>query len=182
MNNIIKSLLGFSLGVVLLTGGVAFAGDSDYGAIGALENENWSIEAMLEYAIQDEYLARAEYEKIMAVYGEQRPFSNIMKAEETHIDLLIPLFATYEIDLPEDTANEHVVLPASVEEALNVGIQAEIDNIAMYEGFLKQDLPDDITNVFERLKSASESHLKAFERGVARGNGTTGWKARQRRG
>lgn len=38
----------------------------------------------------------------------------------------------------------------------------------MLELFLKQDLPDDVRIVFERLKSASENHLRSFERQVDR--------------
>ena len=41
---------------------------------------------------------------------------------------------------------------------------AEVKNIAMYEKFLDQDLPDDIRLVFANLMQASEKHLAAFER------------------
>ena len=37
---------------------------------------------MLTYAIQDEYLAHAEYDYILKNFGDQRPASNIIKAEE----------------------------------------------------------------------------------------------------
>jgi rubrerythrin len=38
----------------------------------------------------------------------------------------------------------------------------------MYEAFLKRDLPNDVRDVFEALKSASGKHLEAFERLVRR--------------
>ena len=40
----------------------------------------------------------------------------------------------------------------------------EIENIAMYERFLQQELPKDVRQVFESLKNASENHLRAFRR------------------
>ncbi len=142
----------------------------DYGAKSALEKEEMTIEEMLHYAIQDEYLARQEYEMIMDEYGEQRPFSNIIKAEETHIELLKDIYEKYGYDMPKDTAAEYAVLPDSLEEAFDIGVQAEIDNIAMYNKFLESELPDDITDVFTELRDGSVNHLAAFERGV-RGNG-----------
>ena len=144
---------------------------SDFGAKSALLQGELTTEAMLRYAIEDEYLARQEYESIMAVFGEQNPFSNIIVAEERHIELLKEIYQTYGYDLPEDLAIDHVVIPESIVVALEVGVAAEIDNIAMYEKFLEQELPDDIRAVFVELRDGSISHLAAFERGE-RGNGS----------
>lgn len=41
----------------------------------------------------------------------------------------------------------------------------------MYESFLKENLPDDVREVFEALMNASEKHLAAFQRQV---DGVTG--------
>ena len=142
----------------------------DFGAKTALEKDDLTIEQMLSYAIQDEYLARQEYELIIEEYGEQRPFTNIIKAEESHIEWLTELYKEYGYDMPEDNAIDYAVLPDSLETAFDVGVQAEIDNIAMYEKFLESELPDDIRDVFTELRDASQNHLAAFERGV-RGNG-----------
>jgi len=158
------------LGVVgvLFGGSVNVLAEGDYGAQGAKEVENYTLEDMLIYAIQDEYLARAEYELIMEEYGEQRPFSNIIEAEEYHIELLKPLFEKYNIEIPADTSEKHVVVAESLETAFKTGVQAEIDNIGMYEKFLEKDLTDDVKNVFEKLMRGSENHLTAFERGLKR--------------
>ena len=43
-------------------------------------------------------------------------------------------------------------------------LEAEIDNIAMYKGFLEQELNDDVKSTFTLLMEGSESHLKAFQR------------------
>lgn len=142
----------------------------DYGAISALEKDELTIEEMLNYAIQDEYLARQEYESIMQEYGEQKPFSNIIRAEETHIELLKEIYEEYGYEIPVDNAINYVVIPESLEMAFEIGVQAEIDNIAMYEKFLENELPDDIEAIFIELRDGSKKHLAAFERGV-RGNG-----------
>lgn len=142
----------------------------DFGAKGALENQELNIEDMLNYAIQDEYLARQEYELIMDEYGEQKPFSNIIKAEEYHIEMLKEIYEIHGYEIPEDSAIDHIVLPESLEQAFDIGVEAEIKNIAMYELFLTFDLPDDIKEVFIELRDGSKNHLAAFEKGV-RGGG-----------
>jgi hypothetical protein len=129
------------------------------------DDVEYSLEEMLVYAIQDEYLAKAEYELIISEYGEIRPFINIVEAEQTHIDMLLPLFETYNIQVPENNADELVVLPESITSALATGVEAEEMNIAMYKTFLNQEnLPDDVRAVFEYLINASENHLNAFSK------------------
>lgn len=140
-----------------------FAETSDHGAKGALSQSDMDLKAMLTYAIEDEYLAKAEYELIMDRYGRIRPFSNIVRAEEQHIQYLVELFNIYGYGIPADTAKDHVVLPQNLKSAFETGVGAEIDNIAMYEAFLERELPDDVRDVFEQLKQASENHLRAFK-------------------
>lgn len=70
--------------------------------------ETYTLEQMLTYAMQDEYMAQAEYAAIIAEYGDNTPFANIINAELAHIDLLAPLFATYGLTLPENTATAKV--------------------------------------------------------------------------
>ena len=156
--------------VILLLASVAASvfSQNDFGAGAARMNQNPDLLDMMTYAIQDEYLARAEYEAIIERHGPVRPFSNIIKSEETHIGLLVPLFGTYGFDVPEDMAAEHVYVPDDLKTALEIGVRAEIENIGMYESFLSRDIPDDVRSVFERLKSASENHLRAFENGLNR--------------
>lgn len=119
---------------------------------------------MLVAAIQDEYKARAEYDALIGAFGEARPFTNIINAEANHIDALEQLFEAYGIAVPEDNGAQSAVVPDTLAEALKAGINAEINNIAMYEGFLKQDLPEAVKTVFQSLQAASENHQAAFER------------------
>ena len=136
---------------------------SGYGSAGAAADTNLSLADMVTYAIQDEYAARAEYEAILNSYGTVRPFSNILRAEETHIDTLLPLFIEYGITAPADEGATHAVLPDNLTSAYQTGVNAEVTNIAMYEQFLEQDLPADVRVVFESLMRASENHLRAFQ-------------------
>lgn len=136
---------------------------SEFGSSGAKFDTELRKEKMLTYAIEDEYLARKEYEVIMNKYGIQKPFSNIIKAEEQHILSLKGLFEKYDIPLPDDKASEYAVVPESLNEAYKAGVNAEIENINMYEKFLKEDLPEDIKDTFTILRDASKNHLAAFE-------------------
>jgi hypothetical protein len=136
---------------------------SAYGAEEALVDSEYTLEEMLTYAIQDEYLAQAEYAAIMEEYGQVSPFNNIIKAEESHISSLVVLFDDYDFAVPINDASDRVVLPDALEDSYGIGIEAEILNIEMYEKFLEQDLPDDVRVVFEELLAGSENHLKAFE-------------------
>ena len=155
----------------LTTGVTAYAANTDIGAAGASVDNEYSLEEMLVYAIEDEYLAQAEYDVIMDTYGIQKPFSNIIKAEATHISLLEPLFEEYDVSVPEKDWESLVVVPETLDAAYAIGVDAEEKNIAMYESFLKENLPDDVREVFEALMNASEKHLAAFQRQV---DGVTG--------
>ena len=148
----------------------ASASSADFGARGADGKSGLTVEQMLTYAIQDEYLARAEYELIIEEYGSIRPFTNIMAAEVRHIEWVAELFDEYGYSLPEDTAHKYVRLPEDLKSSFETGVQAEIDNIAMYESFLQEDLPADVRDLFERLQSASENHLRAFRNNLNRYN------------
>ncbi|MCF7932546.1 MAG: hypothetical protein K9K93_05180 [Acholeplasmataceae bacterium] len=167
-----KTLIIASIFTLFITGFV-FAGFSvnasavDTDAIlETLETDDtgaYLLEDMLIVALTDEILAKATYESIIETFGEIRPFTKIVLAEQTHIDLLLPLFETYGIDLPDVDVTANPVYD-SVSEALAVGVEAEIANIAIYEAFLAQDLPDDVRTAFELLMNASNNHLKAFSR------------------
>lgn len=137
----------------------------DFGSAAVTQGDTYTLEQMLTYAMEDEYMAQAEYAAIIAEYGDNAPFANIINAEQTHIDLLTPLFAAYGLTLPENTATAKVTLPASLQEAYATGMAVENTNIAMYDAFLTQsDLPQDVRDVFEALKNASDNHLAAFTR------------------
>lgn len=138
--------------------------EESIGSLKAATDKNYTLNEMLTYAIQDEYMAQAEYNAIMDQYGVQKPFLNIIQSEATHIDLLLPLLKAYDVSVPKNDAASRVVIPASLEKGYTAGVQAEEKNIVMYESFLKQDVPDDVKVVFERFLANSKNHLAAFKR------------------
>jgi hypothetical protein len=131
------------------------------GAKAALADKDLTLADMLTYALQDERIARTEYQVILDTFGSSRPFSNIIKAEESHIGYLLDLFADSKLAVPADNTAKPAA-PKDWASAIEAGRQAEIDNIAMYDRFLAQNLPADVRQVFEQLKAASQNHLRAF--------------------
>lgn len=159
---------------------------AEFGSGAVTEGKTYTTEEMLTYAIQDEYMALAEYEAIVAAYGDGNPFSNLIEAEKYHITLLTGLFETYGYAVPANDAADRVALPDSLSASYDVGVEAETNNIAMYETFLAQDVPDDVAAVFSALKDASGNHLTAFQQAGGRpgvggmnayGRGNARWSA-----
>lgn len=140
-----------------------------YGNMAAKSDSALTIESMITYAIQDEYLARAEYVAIMAKFGQFAPYSNIKRAEEQHIAWLKEMFGNLKLSVPSDEAAKYIHAPSTLKEAAQAGVQAEIDNIAMYNRFLAQSILNDphyasIADLFIRLRNASQNHLAAFQK------------------
>lgn len=169
--NLIKTLI--VTGILALGGTVAAVStvnadatfDTTAASYTELAADGYTIEEMLTAAIQDEYLAQATYQAIIATYGDIRPFTKVVVAEETHINLLLPLFEAYGIAVPENVAAASVTVPDSITTALAAGVDAETANIAMYQAFLAvEDLPEDIASVFTYLQNASVKHLSAFSK------------------
>ncbi len=132
-----------------------------------------NTKAMVLEALIDEYKARASYRLVLNTFGEIRPFSNIVKAEETHARALELLCRHFGIPLPKDDWEGKLEPPSSVLEACRAGIQGEHDNIAMYDRFLRQTKVPEVLTLFQRLQAASrQHHLPAFERCAARGGKT----------
>lgn len=122
------------------------------------------IEA-LGMALNDEYKAWAVYDQVIADLGAVRPFTRIVTAEETHIDALVTLFDRYGLEVPENPWSGNVPTFDSRTEACAGGVQAEIDNAALYDQLFTMVDNSDIIRVFTALQQASLSkHLPAFER------------------
>jgi len=133
-------------------------------------------EAALEAALQDERHAEAFYAAVMAKFGDARPFSNIIEAERQHESMLIGLYETYGVAIPENGyatgALEAPSAPETLRGACKIGVEAEIANRDLYDGNLLPAVAayPDITFVMQRLRDASEeNHLPAFQRCANRG-------------
>ena len=177
-----KKATAVVLAILFLSSATAavFAADIDFGSSALEKNKTYTLSEMLTYAIQDEYLAYAEYEEIIGAFGSIRPFTNIIKAEATHISELEPILENHGVTVPKNTADEYTAVPGTLIDAYQAGLDAEVKNIAMYEAFLKQDLPEDVKAAFTLLKNASEHHLAAFERSVGRSDDSNVSRAENR--
>lgn len=116
-------------------------------------------------ALDDEYKAKAIYQQVMNDFGQIRPFSRIIQSEQRHIDALLPLLNRYGVQVPANPYLGKVGFYNSVKEACLAGVQAEIDNVALYDEIEAMVSQQDILEVFSNLRWASqERHLPAFER------------------
>jgi hypothetical protein len=126
----------------------------------------------LHEALDDEYRAWATYDQVVRDFGHERPFINIVEAEARHIAALRSLFERYGLEVPENPWLGRVPRFASTREACAAGIEAEVDNSALYERLLRSTQRNDILAVFRNLQRASqERHLPAFRRCMSRGEG-----------
>lgn len=127
-------------------------------------------------ALQDERHAEAFYAAVIAKFEQARPFANIVNAERQHEAMLIDLYKTYGLVVPENgyTIGELTapLAPDTLLDACKIGVGAEIANRDLYDGQLLPAVVayPDITLVMQHLRDASEdNHLPAFERCVSRG-------------
>ena len=125
-----------------------------------------TLEALFE-AVHDEYRARATYTRIIDRFGPVRPFVNIVEAESRHIAALLRQFQRLGAAPPTDTWQGRVCAPASLAQACADGVQAEIENEAMYARLLEQVDDPEVRRVMERLQAASRER-QAFRRVVQR--------------
>lgn len=128
---------------------------------------------------EEEKLARDVYLYLYEVYP-LRPFLNISKSEQAHMDAIKYLIDTYELEDPVGENPEGVFQnlelqelydeliktgSESREEALKVGaLIEEVDIIDLQTELEETAKNNDVIRVFENLCKASERHLKAFVR------------------
>jgi hypothetical protein len=119
----------------------------------------------LYMALDDEYKAWSVYEQVIADFGAVRPFASIQKAEENHIAALVTLFDRYGLEVPANEWPGNVPTFDTLGEACEAGVQAEIDNAALYDQLFSMVDNSDIVQVLTSLQQASETkHLPAFSR------------------
>jgi hypothetical protein len=129
----------------------------------------------LHEALDDEYKAWATYDQVLADFGEVRPFTNIREAEARHIEAVCGLFRHYGVHIPDNPWHGKVPRYASLQEACEAGVAAEIANGEMYERLLGTTGRADILRVLGNLQAASQQrHLPAFRRCAERERGPWG--------
>lgn len=142
-----------------------------------LENSPWPAEVLdsgdlseseeeaLRLALDDEYKAWSVYEQVIADVGAVRPFTSVQMAEEKHIAALVTLFERYGLDVPGNEWPGDVPTFDTLLDACEAGVQAEIDNAALYDELFSMVDNADIIRVFSALQEASQTkHLLSFER------------------
>jgi hypothetical protein len=126
-------------------------------------------------ALDDEYKAWTTYDRVIADFGEARPFSTIRESEGRHISALRALFERYGLAVPQNSWPGKVPRYPSLQAACEAGVEAEIANGAMYERLLAATQRADIVTVLRNLQEASQQrHLPAFRRGAGGGGGYCG--------
>jgi rubrerythrin len=136
-----------------------------------MDVDDKTIEA-LRKALDDEYKARATYRSVVERFGPVGPFVNIIEAEERHASALLRLFERYGVEPPKDRWAGRVPAPPSLSAACKAGVEAEIENAAMYERLLAQVSDARVRGVLMSLQEASrQRHLPAFRRCAERRSG-----------
>lgn len=132
-------------------------------------------------ALDDEYHAETTYAEIIRRYNADRPFSNIIRAEQTHAAALIALLEQNGLPVPANpyASGEKALwgFPSSAAEACTAGVAAEIENIRLYDEELLPAVAGypQVTAVLTNLRNASaDKHLPAFQRCASGGQGHWG--------
>ncbi len=193
------------IGIAITGTGIAFAssmpgpgnggkngGNDNSGMIGAVNNTmlydtvmNMPKQSLsevekqgIEYMREEEKLARDVYEYLYGIWGQQT-FSNIEKAEVTHMNAVKALIEKYGLKDPAGDepagkfSNAHLqdlydqlttMGSKSLVDALKVGALIEETDIEDLEKYIANTDNDDIKLVYENLLKGSENHLRAFVR------------------
>lgn len=123
--------------------------------------------AILNADIQDEYRAEAIYRGVLLDFGaETRPFANIVVAEQWHAKAVAGLFSARGLSVPASLwSPANVPRFTTLRAACVAAVQAEVENIALYDSQLGASLPGDVLQVIQSNRAASvNNHLPAFQR------------------
>jgi hypothetical protein len=127
------------------------------------------VKASLLYMLEEEKLARDVYNTFYDQY-KNTVFSNIEDSEVRHVAAVQRLVDGYGltedpeiIEFFQDLKTGFIAQGSvSLEEALNVGIIIEEQDIDDLTNYLDLQLPSNIKQVYTNLLAASENHLAAF--------------------
>lgn len=139
-----------------------------------------SLATHLTFMREEERMARDLYTAIDAHYADvTRPFSNIVKSEQQHFEMVGTLLTTYGLDDPSqgqaagtyadaDLEASYAALlkqaKTSLDDAYKVGIAVEKADVADLDEAMADITQSDADEILAGLKRASENHLAAFER------------------
>ena len=127
------------------------------------------LEQILLDALDDERKAEATYAAVIEKFGPVRPFTNIISAERRHAAAVENQMDRLGFEIPENPWQGRVDAPSSLAIACEQAVQAEIENVALYDRLVPLVADAKVRHVFERLRDASrDNHLPAFRRHLAR--------------
>lgn len=157
--------------IILIFFFISIISFSEIGAKGALRDKNLDLKKMIIYALEDEYLAKNQYDLIGNKFSQANIFRTLRSAEKQHIILLLSLAKKYNIPVVDEReVIKSIKNIETYQEALEKSIINEMDNIAMYEMYIKKENSDDVRVAFQRLRTASEDHLAALKRQLKKVN------------
>jgi len=161
---------------ILVTVGMAPAGQNGNGAFSGQQVLTTAEEAHLVFLREEEKLARDVYLYLFDLWG-QWIFENISDSEQQHMDAVKNLLDKYNLADPaadkmegeflngdlQDLYDELIAIGSeSKSDALYVGATIEDMDIVDLEQILEDTEIPDITKVCENLMKGSRNHLRAF--------------------
>lgn len=133
------------------------------------------LEEILRDALEDERKAEATYAAVIEKFGEVRPFINIIDAERRHSAAIERQMTRLGFAIPANHWEGKGEAPATLVEACSMAVEAEIENIALYDRLLPAIADDVVRQVLQNLQDASrDNHLPAFRRCLEREDGGGG--------
>lgn len=127
------------------------------------------LERILLDALEDERKAEATYAAIIEKFGPVRPFINIISAEHRHAAAIERQLLRLGFQIPANEWEGRGKAPHSLAMACELAVQAELDNIALYDILLPKIDDPAVRQVLQNLQDASrDNHLPAFRRCLER--------------
>ena len=118
----------------------------------------------LNKAILEEYGALNLYKEVINQIGDVAPFSQIVRAEQQHINALSRQATKYGVSIPANPGLVAKVTFTSLSDACKAGVSAEIADADLYDELKPEVSHTDILQVFNNLQNASlNSHLPSFQ-------------------
>jgi hypothetical protein len=118
----------------------------------------------LNQAILEEYGALNLYQSVIAQFGNVYPFSQIVRAEQQHVNALTRQATKYGVTVPANPGLATVPAFNTLNDACKAGVAAEITDAALYDELKPVVTQSALLQVFNNLQSASlNSHLPAFQ-------------------
>jgi hypothetical protein len=130
----------------------------------ALSPLSTSEQDALSQAILEEYGALNLYNSVIAQLGNVVPFSQIVRAEQQHINALTRQATKYGVTVPANPGLSTVPAFNTLSDACQAGAAAEIADAALYDQLKPVVTHTNILQVFNNLQSASLNlHLPSFQ-------------------